>query len=460
MVLCKFFQQGNCRFNSKCVNEHFDVKQIIKTDVESAINGKQWPLSTYGPFKDKPSIPNFIEDQSFEEIRMLCYEAKQKNFFDQFHQQFTKEALDASNKMKALLQMTPDIIDVVIKVYDTPSDTSCSGATTGKPAGTAISNPFGATNAGSIFAKSNTVTGNSNIFGNATATAGGFGSSNAAGKSIFGATTNNNPTSSSIFGNNTPFGGQPQQQTSMFGQSTMTANSIFGGGTANNQQMNSIFGQQQPQTAPTMGANIFASATQQQQQQQPPHFGLFSQQNQQQPQQPSIFGQQKQPEPQNTNIFAQTPQAVQPQAGLFAQAAQTMQQPQQQPQGLFAQAAQQTAAQGQGLFAQAAQQTQSVFGQAMQQQPNTNIFQQQQQNNLGQQGQQQQIQNMQPPTGLFQQAVQQNQNSMNTPSPAQVSSTVYSRMEDLTAEEIEAFKADCFQPGKIPFHPPPRELIN
>lgn len=34
--------------------------------------GKQWPLSCYGPFRDKPCIPNFIEDQSFEEARFQC----------------------------------------------------------------------------------------------------------------------------------------------------------------------------------------------------------------------------------------------------------------------------------------------------------------------------------------------------------------------------------------------------
>lgn len=44
----------------------------LKTDAEGALRGNQWPISSYGPFRDKPSIVNFIEDQSFEEIRHLC----------------------------------------------------------------------------------------------------------------------------------------------------------------------------------------------------------------------------------------------------------------------------------------------------------------------------------------------------------------------------------------------------
>ena len=75
-------------------------RQLVKTDLEAAINGKQWPISSFGPFKDKPCIPSFIEDQSFEEIRWLCYEAKQKNCVDQYVQHFSKEVMEANNKMK------------------------------------------------------------------------------------------------------------------------------------------------------------------------------------------------------------------------------------------------------------------------------------------------------------------------------------------------------------------------
>lgn len=50
----------------------FCFRLTLKTDAEGALKGNQWPLSSYGPFRDKPCIPNFIEDQSFEEFRHQC----------------------------------------------------------------------------------------------------------------------------------------------------------------------------------------------------------------------------------------------------------------------------------------------------------------------------------------------------------------------------------------------------
>lgn len=50
----------------------FTFRLTLKTDAEGALKGNQWPLSCYGPFRDKPCVPNFIEDQSFEEARHLC----------------------------------------------------------------------------------------------------------------------------------------------------------------------------------------------------------------------------------------------------------------------------------------------------------------------------------------------------------------------------------------------------
>lgn len=72
MVICAYFLNNTCRFGTKCHNEHVNVKLTLKTDAESTLKGNQWPLSGYGPFRDKPCIPNFIEDQSFEEVRHLC----------------------------------------------------------------------------------------------------------------------------------------------------------------------------------------------------------------------------------------------------------------------------------------------------------------------------------------------------------------------------------------------------
>ncbi|XP_075155754.1 uncharacterized protein LOC142229097 [Haematobia irritans] len=389
MVLCKFFQLGTCRFGSKCHNEHFDVRQIIKNDVEAAINGKQWPLSTYGPFKDKPSIPNFIEDQMFEEVRMLCYEAKQKNFFQQFHEQFTKEVMEASNKMKTLLQMSPEVIDVVIKCYDAQAVGVENKSV--QPA-----NPFANSSANNIFGSSNQ--------GGFTATTTNTNSGN-----IFGSTVNTNVATQNIFGGATTFN-QPQQQSTIFGQPQQQQQQ--------QQPTNNFFGNTNVQTNPS---NIFGQIPQQQQpvfaapqQQSASGFGLFAQAAQQsslpigQTQQSggNIFGQA------TTQIFAETPSQQQLQQGPFGQT------PIQQGTSQLM------------TCSQPVQQSQNLFGQPT----NANT---------------QQL-NQVPPS--------QQQVTINAAIPS--SSTIYSPMESLTSEEIEAFKADCFLPGKLPHNPPPRELIN
>lgn len=97
MVICAYFVNNMCRFGPKCNNEHVNVRYlsqksqifmgytkatnifplllyfrlILKTDAEGVLNGNQWMLSGYSPFRDKPCMPNFIEDQSFEEIRLM-----------------------------------------------------------------------------------------------------------------------------------------------------------------------------------------------------------------------------------------------------------------------------------------------------------------------------------------------------------------------------------------------------
>ncbi|XP_017049079.2 ras-interacting protein RIP3-like [Drosophila ficusphila] len=394
MVVCRFFQQGSCRYGTKCHNEHFDVKQYLKADMESSLNGKMWPFSAYGPFKDKANFPNFIEDQSFEEVRFLCYEAKRLNSFDQFAQQFNREVMEATNKMKTMLQMSPQILDVMIKIHEAPEGGTVSAAPQ-QP-----SNPFAAAapatnSSASIFGKPTLSTGN--IFGNVST--------------------------------------QPNNANSIFGGSMATANpgnSIFGGGAAA-AGATSVFGQpqqQQPQPAGQafQGGNLFAQA--QVQPANPSPFGGFQQQ--QQPQAAGIFGQ-----PANTNL------------GIFGQAAQQQAQAQP-PSGLFAQAAASTFPNQQQQLQQ-----QQMQQQQMQQQQQQQMQQQQQQQMQQQQQQQLQMQQQQQQMMQQQQMLQQQQQPQAT---NEAHSSVYSRMADLNEQEIEAFKADQFLSGALPFKPPPREL--
>ncbi|EDW75879.1 uncharacterized protein Dwil_GK15175 [Drosophila willistoni] len=396
MGVCRFFQTGSCRYGTKCHNEHFDIKEYLKADVESAFNGKMWPFSVYGPFKDKTNFPNFIEDQSFEEVRLMCYDAKRNNQFDQFHVQFNREVMEATNKMKSLLQTTPQIIDVMIKIYNAPDGAAPPVAT----------NSFGSTGL------TNQTT---SIFSKPTLTAG------------------------NIFGGNTSVG-----------VGGATTNSIFGGATQN-QNANSIFG-----GAAAATQNMFGQQPQQQQQQQL------------QQQQASIFGNQQAP---TTNIFGQQPQVqAQAQPSIFAQTVQQQQpnpftQPNTGGENIFANAQQANP------FAQANAGGQNAFGFgqqnhfANQTQPAFTGFQQQQQQPTQQQQPQMPgfgvPQAQQPPSGFFSQAsagYAPQQHAMQQPIQAQSGLGMYSQLKDLTAEQLEAFKAEFFAQGMVPFDPPPREF--
>jgi len=229
--------------------------------MESSLNGKMWPFSAYGPFKDKANFPNFIEDQSFEEVRYLCYEAKRQNQFEQFAQQFNREVVEATNKMKTMLQMSPQVLEMMIKIHETPEGGNVSAAPQ-QP-----SNPFAsaapASNpSASIFAKPTLSTGN--IFGNATSQV------NNANSMFGGAMGNANPGNSFLGGGAVAAGatsvfGQPQQQP------------------------------QQPAAQAFQGGNIFTQA--QAQPVNPNPFGGFQQQHQAQP--AGIFGQAANPFGQN-----------------------------------------------------------------------------------------------------------------------------------------------------------------
>lgn len=57
------------------------MAQVI-SDVKAVLNGGQWLLSFYAPFKDRPAISGF-SDMSFEEARLFVYEAKANNNVEQ-----------------------------------------------------------------------------------------------------------------------------------------------------------------------------------------------------------------------------------------------------------------------------------------------------------------------------------------------------------------------------------------
>ncbi|XP_037944518.1 nucleoporin NUP42-like [Teleopsis dalmanni] len=129
MAICKYFLRGQCWYGSRCCNEHIDIEQIIKTDIQETIHGNQWLLSCYGPFSGKPCIPDFVKDLSFEEIRAVYYKGNQINDFAKVHQAVNKQFLEAMQKLKALLKFTPDIVKMVVNIYEYNDKSVTSGIT-------------------------------------------------------------------------------------------------------------------------------------------------------------------------------------------------------------------------------------------------------------------------------------------------------------------------------------------
>ncbi|XP_053610412.1 nucleoporin NUP42-like [Plodia interpunctella] len=365
MVVCKFFQQGCCRFGQNCKFEHIygskytyhannvqsqpqvqpsavtdeQLLNQVQSDIQAALKGGQWLLSSYAPFKEKPVFPG-IADLSPEEARLFIYEAKANNNLDQAVAYMNNMMRENQTKYEQLLQPTPEIIKVLRSIYK----------------GEIVSSPF----------MNTAQTG----FGN---------SSNAS--SIFRSAAQN----TSVFGQPQPFGSSEQQQPfgspNVFGQSpdNSAAKSIFAQASQNtfnqNPAPNNIFGSPVENTA---AKSIFSQASQ----------NIFG--GNQNVQNQSIFGSP------NQSVFAAESNAFGQQKVNPFMNAPTPSDP----------------------FKQS---NASPFGQNM-------------------------LQEQKPPLGnVFQ------QQTVNDPG-------VYSKMEDLSKEDMEAFSSEEFKLGFVPELPPPREL--
>ncbi|XP_018574404.1 nucleoporin-like protein 2 [Anoplophora glabripennis] len=263
MVVCKFFLQGTCKFGDFCKFEHqlndnytnfqnstpilrqshfgntqqqakpttnpsnVDTSTLVKSvvnDMTVAEKGGQWLLSCYAPFKEKPAFPSF-EDHSFEEIRLGYYEAVKNGTLEQFKQQVQMMLQQAVMRMKSLQSPSPDIVNILKCIYNTPPSSYC---------GVYGSNPATTTTA----------------FNNTANTSGAFNQQ----QTSFG----QQPTSSVFPQSNQNIFAKPTQPQNQFGG----ASSIFGGGASQNQafkgQSNSIFPNTQTQIATD---NIFRHAS-------------------------------------------------------------------------------------------------------------------------------------------------------------------------------------------------------
>ncbi|XP_063365918.1 nucleoporin NUP42-like [Cydia amplana] len=273
MVVCKYFQEGYCRYGQNCRFEHVygskysyhanaptnqsqppkqapggvtdeQLVQQVQTDVQSALKGGQWLLSCYAPFK-KPNFPG-LTDLSAEEARLFIYEAKANNTVEQavaFMNNLTKET---RSKYEQLLTTSPHLLRSLYN-GEPVSSPFTSGQTP--------QNVFGqANNASSVFRSAVQDTAKS-IFSQATQNV--FGSPPAQNQSIFGVQPQNQSQFGAQTQNQSPFGAQTQNQSPFSAQpqsqSTFGAQNVFGSPTPQ-----SIFAQANSSVDPAK--SLFAQA--------------------------------------------------------------------------------------------------------------------------------------------------------------------------------------------------------
>uniref|UniRef100_A0A182K6B6 Nucleoporin NUP42 n=1 Tax=Anopheles christyi TaxID=43041 RepID=A0A182K6B6_9DIPT len=430
MVVCVYFLNNSCRFGSKCNNEHIDIGSIVKNEVDVTLKGNQWPLSCFGPFKERFCIPNFIEDQSFEEIRMMYLEAKMQNNIPAHQMQLAQMINDAKTKMQCLTTMNRDIMNTLVEIYNqqessakptnTPLNPFASIGSGGGNAPTSSIFAGGTSNNtfGSGFGSSATVSGNtgtaSNIFGGGSIT----GQAAQPVGSIFGqaaSTTSNifakpaqQPSTGHMFG-------MPQQTNPVFGGSAVMGGGLFGSVQQPPQNTAPLFGGVATAPIPSAGGNLFASAATN-------AFGQPTGTN-------SAFG--------GASMFGSNAASSTPTAGGFGTIAA---QPQQST-GLFNSVPFGNSAPPNASF--------GSFASTMQGAPSANAPS---------------SQNLFLPTPTANPfGASLGANAFGAPAQAAMvpqSATMYSSMDKVTAEQLAVFNAEQFHLGRIPTVPPPKELCH
>ncbi|GKT99034.1 unnamed protein product [Fusarium langsethiae] len=352
MTVCKFFQQGNCKFGNRCRNEHINPndqnrfgalgggnnnqsaaeKYNINADtIEKDLTAEvpQWILSAYAPGRDAPGqlFGGFPREQSFEELRLHFMMGKASGNEQQALNEAQELYANAQQQMQTALRDVKGAVDFLVSAENNHPNRHdiCREGTQGAPFGEflvgkrpkstiadtgAQSNPFGANN------------NNASPFGGGASTgASAFGQPSALGAkpSAFGAPAFGQPSQPAQGGS--AFG-QPSQP-SAFGQPSQLGQS---GSAFGQPAQPSAFGQpSQPASAfgqpSALGAKPSAFGT--------PAFGQPSQPSAQvsvlgQPSQPnaggSVFGQPSQPNAQGS-AFGQ-PSQLNAGGSAFGQASQ------------------------------------------------------------------------------------------------------------------------------------------
>lgn len=275
MVLCKFFQQGYCRYGQSCRFEHSapqyggstvspllrqnpqpspnitlartapannqfratkkdaaDILTIISQDINEAVTGGVWPLSCYNfwPAITYGNTVPGLEDLSPEEMRHLQMQAQATGTFEACNQQIQQMYQQARARFNSLKTQSPETLNII------ESMTRCSKQSQSPfSSGSSTVQDSWPTSATSPFAAGHAAT-----FGGTSAAA----ISGQVDNSGFGSAPRS---AASSFSFKQEFSGTNNQQSSGFGsppqfQSVPQKSSIFGGAT-------------QPTQASTFGAN-------------------------------------------------------------------------------------------------------------------------------------------------------------------------------------------------------------
>ncbi|KAM0426900.1 hypothetical protein ACHAPT_007798 [Fusarium lateritium] len=275
MVVCRFFQQGNCKFGNNCRNEHPNPNNnrnqnqtpnrfgalgggnnivgekygITVEAIERDLSNEtpQWILSAYAPGRDAPEqlFGGYPREQSFEELRLHYVMGKASGNEQQALNQAQELWTNAQQQMQNALRNAKDAVQFMVGAENTHPNRQdiCREGTHGAPYGEFL---VGKRPTSII----NVLTGqpdNNNAFGSAN-TSSPFGGGASAGQSAFGQP-------SALGAKPSPFGapafGQPSQpnaQGNAFGQPSQPGQ----GGSAFGQpsQPSSAFGQpSQPTSA-------------------------------------------------------------------------------------------------------------------------------------------------------------------------------------------------------------------
>jgi len=462
------------------------IVNTVKQDMETWQKSGQWAFSCYSVAKDCPSIPGLL-DYSQEELRYEAYTClKSSGNLNEYTNKITQLNQEFNNKRNLLANPDSNLRQVLVKLYN--------------------KQPIGdytlGSGQGSIFS-SNSTGGGGGLFGGNTGSTGMFGNSSApataSGNSIFGGSNQTPQTAGgSLFGGSAVFGGSAAPNTaavapSIFGGSTTQTNnqsfgggggsSIFGGASSTGSGGGSIFGGGaafgQPAAAdtaaaPAAGTSIFSQPS--------GGGGLFSGSQATtaaaQPASSSIFGQPAtaaaaggfgapattatvSPFSSQTNTggifgggssgtFGSQAAASTPQSGIFGTAAASNTTPSTSStitsgsSNIFGSSNSQGAAVPQNPFGTPTQG--SMFTSTPQKASGDDIFSKPA-DGSGLFGQQ----DTSGGAGLF------GKGGSGTV-PTLSSSCIYSTLEELTQDEIEAYKSPAFTLYKLPVNPPSQEM--